>query len=421
MALISKTTTMKWNTKNKIYYESKGYIFTKWKDKFEVKTEDLSKGCGVHIEAECDECGKTLRPAWDDYKNHLHEGNTYYCTTCANRLFGINKSRKTRLDKGVSFKQWCENNLSKEECSEILSRWDYELNIDKLGNRLTPKDVGHGSMGTTRRGYYFKCLDHPEHNSELHSINNFTKGGKSIFCNQCNSLAVKHPDLIKYFVNEEDTHLAALSGKKVLMKCPDCGYIKLMNISQLTNYHFSCPKCGEFILYPEKFMFSVLEQSGCGFEPQLSKSTFKWCKNYRYDFYIPSLNCIIETHGMQHYEQTARTGKTLPEEQENDRIKEKLAIENGIDNYFQINCSYSKLDFIKSNILDSNLSSLLDLTKIDWSKCHEDSCSRLVKETYALWNSGITNVIEIAKIMDMSKSSVWKYLNQVTNFEGFKR
>jgi len=54
--LLKKTVIVKWNPANRKYYESKGYIFTKWKDEFEVRVEDLSKGSHSEVEILCDYC-----------------------------------------------------------------------------------------------------------------------------------------------------------------------------------------------------------------------------------------------------------------------------------------------------------------------------------------------------------------------------
>lgn len=49
--------------------------------------------------------------------------------------------------------------------------------------------------------------------------------------------------------------------------------------------------------------------------------------NKFYDIYIPSLNLIVEVHGMQHYEESNRFlgSRSLKEEQENDNYKQKYA------------------------------------------------------------------------------------------------
>ena len=48
-------------------------------------------------------------------------------------------------------------------------------------------------------------------------------------------------------------------------------------------------------------------------------------------------------------------GRTLEEEQENDELKKSLAIKNGIKDYLVIDCRESEMEFIKSNILKSQL------------------------------------------------------------------
>jgi len=54
--LLSKTVKVKWNGNSKKWYEDKGYIYTKMKDEFEVKIEDLQKGSHTNIEILCDYC-----------------------------------------------------------------------------------------------------------------------------------------------------------------------------------------------------------------------------------------------------------------------------------------------------------------------------------------------------------------------------
>jgi hypothetical protein len=60
---------VKWHPRNKQHYESNGYIFTKYGDSFEVKTNDLSKGNSkINIEVLCDYCKKaTVSKPYNDY------------------------------------------------------------------------------------------------------------------------------------------------------------------------------------------------------------------------------------------------------------------------------------------------------------------------------------------------------------------
>lgn len=422
--LLTETVIMKWHNLTKNWYESRGYIFTKMRYEFEVNVKDLTSGCHslVDVKCDCEDCTTPiLKPIpWDSYKRYVHKDGKYYCQKCANRLFANENARKTKLLNGKSFEKWCYDNLSKEESENVLSRWDYELNINKNGEKLIPSNVNFTSIGFDKKGYWFKCLEHPEHKSEQKHISSFANGRKgSMNCNQCKSIALNHPQFIKFFVHTEDSlKYSVSSDKKVLMKCPDCGFEKNMMIHTLSSQGFSCPKCGDGVSYPEKFMFSLLEQLKLDFKPQLNKANFDWCDKYKYDFYIPSLNIIIETHGLQHYEQTRRKGaRTLKEEIENDRTKQELALTNGIkkENYIVIDCRKSELEFIKDNIITSRLSNIFDLSKIDWLKCHEYACSSRVKEVCDLWENGMNDTIKIADKLKIGKTTVNRYLNAGVN------
>ena len=104
------------------------------------------------------------------------------------------------------------------------------------------------------------------------------------------------------------------------------------------------------ISIPEKFMWNVLKELNIEFKTQLNKKDFDWCQNYKYDFYIPSLNMVIETHGRQHYEKSDR-GRTLEEEQLNDKLKKELALNNNIKNYIIVDCRKSELEWLKENTI----------------------------------------------------------------------
>ena len=189
-------------------------------------------------------------------------------------------------------------------------------------------------------------------------------------------------------VSEEDaksnTHG---THKKIEVTCPDCGRKSVKGINKIYEHRSISCKCGGKTSYPEKFMISVLEQLNVKMEYQLTNKNFDWCDNYRYDFYIPSLNMIIETHGEQHYKECPNFKMTLAETQENDKEKESLALANNIDKYIVIDCRESSLEWIKNSILDSELSTIFDLSNINWLKCDEFALKNLVKEICSHWNN----------------------------------
>lgn len=417
--LISKNTITEWNGTTRKWYEEKGYIFTKWGNKFEVKVEDLMDSSHAIVNIKCDGCGEDLIGIiWRNYKRTVKEDGKYYCHKCSTNLFGGEKTRKTKLKDCITFYQWCYDNLPKEEAYKILSRWDYKLNINKNGKILSPNDVGHSSRGLNGKGFWFKCLDHLEHKSELKNISSFTNtsSGVNLQCIQCNSISMTHPYLVKFLINKNDAlkYSVGSSKIKIPMKCPDCGHEKKRSISQLDKTGFCCPKCGDGITYPEKFMFNVLEQLlDKRFITQLSKKTFKWCGKYRYDFYIIEINGICEVGGLQHYEEIKGWG-LLKDIQENDKNKEYLAKENGIDYYIVLDCRKSELEWIKNSIMQSDLPNLLNFKEsdIDWLKCHEYACSNIVKFACNMWNNGVNNALKISKILKLNKNTVIKYLKQ---------
>ena len=198
---------------------------------------------------------------------------------------------------------------------------------------------------------------------------------------------------------------------------PNCGNEKFISPNEFIHKGISCSKCSDGISYSEKFIYSVLQQLNIDFQTQLNKTTFKWCKGenyeFKYDFYIPSLSLIIETHGRQHYEDCNRQGsRNLQKEQANDILKEKIAKENGIKNYIAIDCRKSEAYYIMNNIIISDLSNLFNLSQINYKICHEYACNSLVKITCDLWNSGINDTKTIANNLKLGRSTIIHYLKQ---------
>ena len=205
---------------------------------------------------------------------------------------------------------------------------------------------------------------------------------------------------------------------KGLFTCRDCGsdtYKSINNV--IIGKSIGCT-CGDGISYPEKFMVDVLKQLDISFQNQLSKTTFEWCDKYKYDFYIPEYNMIIETHGGQHYKEQSiysRFKRTLQEEQENDRIKKELALKNGIEHYIILDCRYSELDYIKNSILNSELADILNLSKIDWLKCEEFALKNIAKEVCHYWNTTKNiSMLDMCINFGYSPTTISKWLKKGT-------
>ena len=231
-----------------------------------------------------------------------------------------------------------------------------------------------------------------------------------------NDLYTTNPELIKYFKNIEDTHnTTSCSKKKFLMVCPNCGNEQLYSTDDLMNHGFSCRKCGDGISYGEKFLYSFLKQVGIEFITQLTHTTFNWCEKYRYDFYIPSLNTIVEVNGSQHYYNNPNSKGKFKNCLVNDPIKEQLAKNNGIDNYICIDCSKSECSYIKTSIIESGLLNILYIKEsdINWESCDDFTTKSFVTVVCDYKNSHAElSTSDISKVFGMARTTIQRYLQR---------
>ena len=218
-------------------------------------------------------------------------------------------------------------------------------------------------------------------------------------------------------ISEEDAKkYTPQSNQKIEVICPHCGNKKKCRISGVHNDKSIGCICSDGISYPEKFIYSVLKQLNLNFETQYSP---KWIEGKRYDFYLLDYNCIIEVHGEQHYNYFGR-GRSLEEEQENDKYKMELALNNGIENYIIIDCRKSELEWVKNNIFNSELNNMLDLSNINWLECEEFALGNLIKEVCNYWNKhrNVDNeditTSDLTKYFKLSGVTIRKYLKYGT-------
>lgn len=195
-----------------------------------------------------------------------------------------------------------------------------------------------------------------------------------------NDIATTHPHLVKYMLNSEYAYThCALSSKKIAVKCPDCGYEKEHTIRYLLKYGFSCPQCSDKISYPNKFSRALLNQL------PINNLIYEYCPEWagrkKYDNYFEYQGqaYILEMDGGWHYEFNNLSGQTAEDTLQKDRIKDNLAEEHNII-VIRIDSKKSEMEYIKNNILQSDLAVILDLSYVDWNKCNLNAQSSLVKK-----------------------------------------
>lgn len=412
MAILEKEVWVGINHMNADYYEKQGYTIPKVinkrgklvpsnNKKILVNIKDLQETSNVKLIKVCDDCGKhSLKPQSYNAitKQRKEIDSKDRCRNCGNLY-------KWKVEK---------ENVPYERSLEYYAK---ENDKEYLLEEFSDKNpfVADKVFKASNDMYLWNCSicksEYPARvNNRINDRNCPYCTGRKV--NHTNCLWTTNPNVAKLLKYEQrGFEVTAGTDKKEEFVCSDCSHIMKKSVQDVVKSGFLCSKCSDGISYPEKFMFNMLSQLGMKFETQ---KIFKWSNMKRYDFYIPSLNCIIETHGSQHYNGNFISvgGKSLEEEQETDELKQNLAINNNVENYIVINCARSEYDYIKTKIKESKLKLLLDLKKVDWLKCHEYSCSTIVKKVCDLWNEGTKSVLEIGKIVKLERPAIRKYLKQ---------
>lgn len=159
-------------------------------------------------------------------------------------------------------------------------------------------------------------------------------------------------------------------------------------------------------------MMNILDQLGVEYIYQLTRKTFKWVENYRYDFYLLKENMIIEVQGAQHLYNIGNS-KFMPfdKQVEIDNIKINLAMNNGIATYVQMDFSVSTYEYLYQSVINSAFPILFDITNVDFQECYKQSIKSLLVTVCDLWNNGLA-IGEIIDCTKLSGDTVRYYLQQ---------
>jgi hypothetical protein len=321
--------TIQWGKRNKDWYESKGYIFTKYNDEFNVKAEDLTKGSHAKVKVICDYCGKELLCVWKDYYRKRNE-KTYACLRC--------KQRKTS-DNNLKERQRYLYDKALEYCKEN----DYKI--------ISLKD----DIKTSNTRIKYIC---PKHGIQITKIYALTlRHG----CKQCQyenqklSSSYVKKVIEKYggnILNPED--YIDIKSKNLELICPKCNQIFLTSYNSFISVKGQyCPSCSKSQSNGEFKISNFLNEHKINF---ISEYCFSDCKDINslpFDFYLPEINVCIEYQGKQHYEPVEFFGgeERFKIQQRHDNIKKKYCKNNNIK---FICIPYTELNNI-STILESKL------------------------------------------------------------------
>lgn len=214
-----------------------------------------------------------------------------------------------------------------------------------------------------------------------------------------------NPEFAQFLVNVEDGYnYTQYSNKKLLWKCPDCGYIFEKSPAKIIMSKTFCKICGNTGSYGERFFSNILIQKNINF---IKEKSFDWSNKKRYDFFLPNLNLIIEIQGIQHYYYSGFK-TTVEKQREIDKIKRELALTNGIQHYIEIKYNgYQYNDYINyKNEIIEHFQFLIDFSGVDWEECHKKALQGMCKNICEKYNQGITNVEELSKIFCCGKTTI---------------
>ncbi len=209
--------------------------------------------------------------------------------------------------------------------------------------------------------------------------------------NTKNLVSEVRPDLIKFF---KDKNLASKRGinskEKTWFKCPECGEEEFTSVRTFCKRAHPCKNCdNKAVSMPNKILRALFQQTKNNFNYTKLEWSPDWAGLYRYDGYFETFEgdkVAIEMHGQQHYKEVQNWDRGSFER---DKIKIDLAKEHNIK-LIIIDCRESLFEFIKANILKSELSNYINFNEIDWVKIMEASSKPIMKEIADYFTSGMT-------------------------------
>lgn len=343
-----------WNITTREWYESKGYTFTKYRDKFLVKAFNLPSGSTIKVKVKCDYCGKEKSIPYSKYlqstKNYPYK---YACSECGTEKMNDTYFEKIRYDQFEKFLFVCKErghipistlsdyknafSIVKVICpihGEISIEYNSYMNsktgCEKCGHILTSQTLA------TSKEEVKKIVEGKNNNILLNPedyVNIYTKNLK-VVCGSCGKpfitslSSIEHSggrcescgheyekELIRLPIEEVKKRIESVNGNKLLnpeqyvgngesnleILC-SCGRTFTTSLS---NYEYSnvnrCQICSKRVSKSELYVASILEKYKINY---ISEHKFEDCADKKplpFDFYLTDYNCCVEFDGIHHY------------------------------------------------------------------------------------------------------------------------
>ena len=381
MLIKPQIVTVSWNGTTKKYFESKGYVFTKKDDKFQVLVDDLPQNSTTRVKVKCDCCDKKYEL---EYRNYLkktdNDKKSLFCKSCS--LKNRKRPNKEKEKYFNYFLDFCDcfgyTPISTiDNYTGVNGRLEYIC--PKHGLQTTCVETAKRKNGCTfcrkeeiAEGYklsqeeIIKRVENINNNKILNPQDyvNSRTNNLQIVCGSCGNIFTTSlssltnssghckecgvkvcTDAGRLTPNEVEHRINSVNGNKLLnkeeyvsnntvnlkIKCGGCGDIFT---TSLANYEYSktdrCPSCSHFRSKGEKIIYECLKEQNVIFEEQ---KKFDNCRDSRmlpFDFYLPNRKMIIEFDGRQHFEPVFGE-ESFQATKKHDEIKNNFCTNNNIN------------------------------------------------------------------------------------------
>lgn len=275
------------------------------------------------------------------------------------------------------------------------------------------------------RAYLYRCNKCGQENTI--SEYNINDKGSCPICNGSkvvqgiNDIATTDTWMIPYFDDEKLTLLYSHGSKETpAFHCPDCGRKRKKPLQICTLYRtksIGCI-CGDGYSYPNKLMFSVLEQllNNQKIAAYENEYNADWTEGRKFDFLVTLLpdenKIIIEMDGLLGHGYNSIDKNIPPEKAKKiDLWKDAQAKRQDIP-VVRVDARKSTIEYLKESIIKS-ISSIIDLSGVDWIAAEKFAISNLTKRVCQYYenNKPITTE-QLGKVFHISQTTALSYIQR---------
>lgn len=383
MLIENQTINIKWGGRNKQYYSDKGYTFTKLGDEFTINVIDLPRNSDKLIKIKCDNCGKIISVKNKRYFDAIEKYGDYFCCHCTQKrtidirsakhfsaidnfcksnkyILKTNKNEINSLDSKITYLCPSHGEQTTTVTSILQGKRCYRCSRETVAKKAKQRNLYE------RQTYWYqKALDAcknnnytlvskytairgitsyieyicPSHGTQKMGIGNIINGKK---CPKCNY--DKKRELYKLSHDEVEKRIAEFRGtllnksgyinqstKNLRIKCPECGTEFVTSLHAFIQHGGQvCLSCYKKESNGERAIRYYLESNHIDFEQEKWFSDCRDSYPLRFDFYLPTFNCVIEFDGAQHFDDTHYFNYSIENLKKHDKIKNEYCSQHNI-------------------------------------------------------------------------------------------